>query len=112
MTSPDGTASCSRGPSNPEGHHGCGTCHADPAGLGPPVWSHPREALGVILYRPHLYRTLLTALIVGTVLFCINQLNVVATGHATAFVWFKSGLTYGVPFTTSNIGVLVAARRR
>lgn len=42
----------------------------------------------------------------------LNQLNVVVVGHATAFVCFKSGLTYCVPFMISNIGVLVASHRQ
>ena len=78
----------------------------------PPAWSGSREALRQVLYAPHLRRTTLTALIVGTVLFCINQLDVVLAGKATAFVWFKSGLTYCVPFTVSNIGILIATHRQ
>jgi hypothetical protein len=48
---------------------------------------------------------------VGTVLFCINQLDVVLRGQATALVWFKTGLTYVVPFVSSNIGILIATHR-
>lgn len=63
--------------------------------------------------RPqHLRRTLLTALIVGTILFAINQLNVVLDGGATTIVWLKVGLTYLVPFTVSNVGILIATHRR
>jgi hypothetical protein len=50
------------------------------------------------------------ALVVGTVLFCINQLDVVLRGDATAVVWIKSAITYLVPFCVSNAGVLVASR--
>jgi hypothetical protein len=77
-----------------------------------PEWSTWREALGVIAYRPHLVRTLRIAAVVGTILFAINQLDVVMHGHATAFVWFKVGLTYFVPFCVSNFGILVATNRR
>jgi hypothetical protein len=52
------------------------------------------------------------ALIVGTVLFFINQLDVVLSHHATALTWLKVALTYVVPFGVSNYGVLVATRRR
>jgi hypothetical protein len=38
------------------------------------------------------------ALIAGTVLFFINQVDVVRSGRATALVWLKVGLTYLVPF--------------
>jgi hypothetical protein len=78
----------------------------------PPMWSTWREALVVIAYRPHLVRTLRIAAIVGTILFAINQLDVVLHGHATALVWFKVGLTYCVPFCVSNLGILVATNRR
>ncbi|HLI53199.1 MAG TPA: nitrate/nitrite transporter NrtS [Acidimicrobiales bacterium] len=67
--------------------------------------------MGVVAYRPHLRRTVLTALVVGTVLFAINQLNVVLAGHATGIVWLKTGLTYCVPFVVSNIGILIATHR-
>ena len=50
------------------------------------------------------------ALVVGTVLFCINQLDVVLRGDATTLVWVKSAITYLVPFGVSNAGVLVASR--
>jgi hypothetical protein len=70
------------------------------------------EALHVVAYRPHLVRTIRIALIVGTVLFLINQLDVVVRGRATTFVWVKVALTYLVPFVTSNLGILVATSRR
>lgn len=64
----------------------------------------------VVCYRPHVRKTGAIALVVGTVLFCINQLDVVLRGDATAVVWFKSAVTYVVPFVISNLGVLVASR--
>ncbi len=51
------------------------------------------------------------ALIVGTILFSINQLDVVLAGRATLGLWLKAGLTYLVPFCVSNWGILVATRR-
>ena len=75
-----------------------------------PTWATWREALGVVAYRPHLRKTVAIALVVGTVLFCINQLDVVLRGDATAVVWIKSAVTYVVPFVVSNLGVLVASR--
>ena len=79
--------------------------------MTPPTWDGWREALGVIAYRPHLRKTLLIALVVGTVLFCINQLDVVLRGNATTVTWIKGAITYLVPFVVSNLGVLVASRR-
>jgi hypothetical protein len=61
--------------------------------------------------RPRSLRsTLAVALLVGTVLFAINQLDVVLAGRATGSVWLKAGLTYVVPFLVANYGLLVGAR--
>ena len=65
----------------------------------------------MVLYPPHLRRTVSIALVVGTVLFCINQLDVVLRGDADAVVWMKTAITFLVPFCVSNAGVLVATRR-
>jgi len=76
-----------------------------------PTWATFREALAVVMYRPHLRRTVLIAAVVGTALFAINQLDVVVRGDATPLVWMKIAVTYLVPFAVSNAGVLVATRR-
>lgn len=78
----------------------------------PPTWSSWREALRVCAYPPHLKKTVRIALLVGTILFAINQLVVVLHGRADASVWLRTGLTYLVPFCVSNYGILVATRRR
>ena len=52
---------------------------------GGPTWVRWRESPAVVLYRPHLRRTVAIALIVGTVLFCINRLDVVSA--ATGALW-------------------------
>jgi hypothetical protein len=77
----------------------------------PPTWSAWSEAPAVVLHPPHLRRTVTIAFVVGTVLFTINQLDVVARGDATPVVWLKVGLTYLVPFCVSNLGILIASRR-
>jgi hypothetical protein len=59
----------------------------------------------------HLRQTITIALVVGTVLFAINQLDVVLRGDATALVWIKTAITYLVPFGVSNAGILVATHR-
>ncbi len=102
---------CSQGHANPCGHPYCGDCGEQLIGQRPPMWSGPAEAMTVIRHPPHLHRTLLTTVIVGTLLFCINQLDVVLAGDATAIVWFKSALTYAVPFAVSNVGILIATHR-
>ena len=74
-------------------------------------WSTFSEALRVCAHRPHLRSSMRVALIVGTILFSINQLDVVLAGRATLGLWLKAGLTYLVPFCVSNWGILVATRR-
>jgi hypothetical protein len=49
--------------------------------------------------------------VVGTLLFAINQLDVVLRGDADAVVWAKSAVTYVVPFCVSCAGVLVASHQ-
>lgn len=80
-------------------------------GSQPPTWATWREAVAVVLHPSHLRQTVVIALVVGTLLFCINQLDVVLRGDATAAVWVKSAVTYLVPFAVSNAGVLVGSRR-
>lgn len=74
-------------------------------------WRTWREALSVVAWPAHLKRTVVTAVVVGTILFAINQLNVVIEGHATPVVWIKAGVTYLVPFAVSNVGILIATHR-
>jgi hypothetical protein len=81
---------------------------SDPPGRS---WQGWREALSVVMRPSNLKRTIATALVVGTLLFAINQLNVVVDGHATPVVWIKAGLTYLVPFAVANVGILIATHR-
>ena len=75
-------------------------------------WRRWREAVSVVVWPPNLKRTVATALVVGTLLFAINQLNVVVAGDATPVVWIKTGVTYLVPFAVANVGILIATHRR
>lgn len=75
------------------------------------TWTSPREALEVASRREHLVQTVAVALVVGTVLFAINQLDVVMAGEATAVTWMKAAATYVVPFLVANYGLLVATHR-
>jgi hypothetical protein len=68
--------------------------------------------LRVVVVPRHLRRTGATAAVVGTILFCINQLDVVLRGDATPLVWVKVCVTYLVPFAVSNIGLLIGTKRR
>jgi hypothetical protein len=76
------------------------------------TWRGWREAASVVLWPPHLRQTVATALIVGTILFAINQLNLVIDGHADIWLWIKTGVTYLVPFAVSNVGLLIGTRHR
>lgn len=78
--------------------------------IGPPTWSTWPEAVSVVCYPPHLRKTVAIALIVGTVSYCIDQLQVVLRAVATTPVWIKSAITYLVPSCASNAGVPVASR--
>lgn len=75
-------------------------------------WTTPRQALRLCLRGLYVRRTVTIALVVGTILFAINQMDVVLKGGLTVTVALKIGLTYLVPFCVSNYGVLVATRRR
>ena len=81
------------------------------AALDPSAWATWREARAVLAHPSHLRRTAAIALVVGTILFCINQLDVVLRGEADAVVWIKAAVTYLVPFCVSCAGVLVGTRR-
>ena len=76
-----------------------------------PTWSTLPEAIRVVTFPRHLRSTLTIAFIVGTVLFMVNQLDVVIKGSATAVTWIKIAVTYVVPFVVSNLGILTATRR-
>jgi hypothetical protein len=69
-----------------------------------------REALRICSQPEHLRRTVTIALVVGTLLTAINQLDVILRGDATAFTWVKCGLNYCVPFVVSNLGLLAGKR--
>jgi hypothetical protein len=64
------------------------------------------------VYGPVLGRAVRVALVVGTVLFAINQSDVVLAGHVTAAVVAKIALTYLVPFSVSTYSALAANRLR
>jgi hypothetical protein len=69
-----------------------------------------REALGIVFTRAYLGRTLKIALVVGTILTLVNQLDVIIKGDATTLTWIKAGLNYCVPFIVSNLGLLAGKR--
>jgi len=60
--------------------------------------------------RQHLPRTAAVAVVVGTILLAINQLDVLLAGRATGVTWLKIALTYLVPFLVANYGIVMASR--
>jgi hypothetical protein len=75
------------------------------------TWRRWRDAPRVCVSARSLCRTLAVALVVGTALFAINQLDLVLSGRATGRVWLKAALTYLVLFLVANYGLLVGSRR-
>jgi hypothetical protein len=70
----------------------------------------PREALRICGQRENLRRTVMIALVVGTILTLINQLDVFVNGNATTLTGVKTGLNFCVPFVVSNLGLLAGKR--
>ncbi|MDO8506405.1 MAG: nitrate/nitrite transporter NrtS [Candidatus Limnocylindria bacterium] len=65
------------------------------------------------LFYPRIrHRALRVAVVVGAVLFAINQLDVVLYGELTAFVAAKIGLTFTVPYAVSTYSALQINRLR
>lgn len=89
-----------------------------PGVAGPPeassrdTWSSWREAVDVVLRPRHERATLAVAVVVGTLLPLINQLDTVLHGRIGVVLLLKAVLTYMVPFLVSNDGLLAATRHR
>lgn len=65
-----------------------------------------------MLHRPMLRRSLLIALVVGTLLLAINQGDVLLRAEWPRALWWKAPLTYLVPFIVATWGALVNGRVR
>ena len=81
------------------------------SGRARPTWSGVGEIPAVCFDRGNLARCIGAATLVGTILFVINQADVVFGGQASAVTWGKIGLSYLVPFFVSNYGIVVGSRR-
>jgi hypothetical protein len=57
-----------------------------------------------------LRRSLIVAVIVGTILTAINQGNVILGGDFPASLYWKIPLTYCVPFGVATTGALLNSR--
>jgi len=63
-----------------------------------------------LLYPPMLRRSLVVALIVGTILTAINQGNIILGDDFPPSLYWKVPLTYCVPFCVATAGALLNAR--
>ena len=84
---------------------GAATRHAPPA-----EWHTWRGALRLVFSFKLLCRTMVIAVIVGTILSLINQAHIIAGGEADTATWVRVGANFVVPFIVSNVGALSATR--
>lgn len=90
----------------------CGVCTraARFAFVGPTGEREPRCTRHAIVYPRVRDRALRVALVVGVVLFAINQLDVVLRGELSAVVAAKILLTFAVPYAVSTYSALQVNR--
>ena len=88
----------------------CANCEKRVAGFV--LAGRPRCLWCFLGFRPMLKRSLLTALVVGTILTAINQGTVLADGHFPSELYWKIPLTYCVPFCVATWGALINSRIR
>jgi hypothetical protein len=88
----------------------CAACERRTAGF---VLAGRARCLWCFLrHGPMLRRSLLTALVVGTILVAINQGTVLIDGDFPADLYWKIPLTYCVPFGVATWGALINNRIR
>jgi hypothetical protein len=90
----------------------CGVCTraARYAFVGPSGERDPRCTRHAIVFPRVRDRALRVALVVGVVLFAINQLDVVLRGGLDLLVAAKILLTFAVPYTVSTYSALQVNR--
>lgn len=64
-----------------------------------------------IRHRPMLRRSLMVAVVVGTILTLLNQGDILFSGSVTGAMFWKVPLTYCVPFCVATYGALTNSRR-
>lgn len=98
-------------PERPDHGGACGCCERLLVGRWTFVMGGQWLCLRCALrYRPLLRRSLVTALVVGTVLVAINQGTVLAAGRFPPELFWKIPLTYAVPFCVATWGALSNSR--
>ena len=75
------------------------------------LMSGARHCLRCTLLQPSLLRrSILTAIVVGTIIIAINQGNVILDGHWPTDLYWKVPLSYCVPFFVTTWGALINSR--
>ena len=64
-----------------------------------------------IWHRPMVSRSLMVALVIGTILTVLNQGDIIFTGSWKGALYWKVPITYCVPFCVATYGALSSARR-
>jgi hypothetical protein len=64
-----------------------------------------------LTYGPLVRRSLVVAVIVGTILTAINQGNIILRGDFPASLYWKIPLTYAVPYCVATTGAILNAKR-
>jgi hypothetical protein len=65
----------------------------------------------VVKNRPLMVRSVKLAMVVGTILFALNQGDIVLGGNFPQALMWKIPLTYVTPFLVSLWGALASAKR-
>ena len=93
---------------------GCDACRRRDGGfrLQSSAGSSIRCLACAVRYPPLLRRSIVIALIVGTVLLAINQGDALLAGRWDGALAWKAPLTYLVPFVVATWGALVNSRVR
>ncbi|MGC8488213.1 MAG: hypothetical protein ACP5QO_08335 [Clostridia bacterium] len=77
-----------------------------------PTWTRWRDIPAVVVHPANLRSTGTIALVVGALLFLVNDLDTMLRSGASASIVVKAALNIVIPFCVSNFGLLTATRRR
>ena len=88
-----------------------------PVPIGAPDGGAPDEGASIncwrcaIRHRPMVRRSLMVAVVVGTILTLLNQGDILFSGSWNSALYWKVPLTYCVPFCVATYGALTNVRR-
>ncbi len=74
------------------------------------TWCRKSEAVLLVLRGATVKATWKIALVVGTILSVVNQLDSLIDDPGSVSTWFRVGFNYLVPFLVASSGLLVACR--